>query len=46
MAAGYGLYIADAEARETVQRWRGANQWCVRVWGKHDDDHLHGLWAP
>ena len=45
MATGYGLYIADAEARETVQRWRGANQWCVRFWGKHDDEQSYGLWG-
>ena len=45
MATGYGLYIADDEARETVQRWRGANQWCVRFWGKHDEEQSYGLWG-
>jgi len=45
MASGYGLYIDDAEARETVQRWRGANQWCVRFWGKHDEEQSYGLWG-
>ena len=45
MASGYGLYIADSEAKETVQRWRGANQWCVRFWGKHDDEQSYGLWG-
>ena len=45
MATGYGLYVSDDEARETVQRWRGANQWCVRFWGKHDDEQSYGLWG-
>jgi DNA polymerase len=45
MATGYGLYIADSEAKETVQRWRGANQWCVRFWGKHDEEQSYGLWG-
>jgi len=45
MASGYGLYIADDEAKETVQRWRGANQWCVRFWGKHNEEHSYGLWG-
>ena len=45
MATGYGLYVADAEARETVKRWRDANQWCVRFWGKHDDEQSYGLWG-
>jgi DNA polymerase bacteriophage-type len=33
MAAGYGLYLEDAEAKATVETWRKANLWCVRFWG-------------
>jgi DNA polymerase len=34
MGAGYGLYLADDEARQIVNRWRAANAWCVDYWGK------------
>jgi DNA polymerase bacteriophage-type len=30
MAAGYGLHLDDAEAKEIVIRWREANAWAVR----------------
>jgi DNA polymerase len=29
MAAGYGLHLTDAEAREIVARWRAANPWAL-----------------
>jgi DNA polymerase len=45
MAANYGMYLDEAEARETVYRWRDANQWCVRFWGKHNDEASYGLWG-
>jgi len=32
MGAGYGMHIADADARVIVDRWRAANQWCVDFW--------------
>jgi DNA polymerase len=53
MAAGYGLYLEDAEAKATVDTWREANAWCVRFWGAHMADQRgyeyetasHGLWG-
>ena len=45
MAANYGMYLKDEEARETVSRWRDANPWCVRFWGRHDDQISVGLWG-
>jgi DNA polymerase bacteriophage-type len=47
MAAGYGLYLEDAEAKATVETWRAANQWCVDFWGFYPG-HGHssyGLWG-
>jgi DNA polymerase len=32
MAAGYGLHLEDADALQTVTRWREANPWCVAFW--------------
>jgi DNA polymerase len=32
MAAGYGLHLEDADALQTVARWREANPWCVAFW--------------
>jgi len=37
MAAGYGLHLEDAEARQTVDDWRAANPWCVKFWVALDD---------
>jgi len=45
MGANYGLYLPEGEAKEAVSRWRGANQWCVRFWGKHTEDESYGLWG-
>jgi DNA polymerase bacteriophage-type len=52
MAAGYGLYLEDAEAKATVETWRKANDWCVRFWGHHiagdsegDLRSSEGLWG-
>jgi DNA polymerase len=52
MAAGYNLYLDDAEAKSAVETWREANQWCVRFWGVHvqyggnsDPDASYGLWG-
>jgi DNA polymerase len=32
MAAAYGMHFKDADARDTVDRWRVANKWCVDFW--------------
>jgi len=52
MAANYGLYLDDAEAKATVETWRTANKWCVFFWGAHlreDGDGAasasYGLWG-
>jgi len=46
MGAGYGLYLPEHEARDIVQRWREANSWCVKFWGRHDTDGTsYGLWG-
>jgi DNA polymerase len=52
MAANYGFYLDDAEAKATVEAWRAANDWCVRFWGHHwpanDPDGASassGLWG-
>jgi DNA polymerase len=52
MAAGYNLYLEDAEAKATVEAWRKANAWCVRFWGAHlvEDgtaatNASYGLWG-
>ena len=37
MAAGYGLHLEDAEARQTVEDWRDANPWCVEFWEELED---------
>jgi len=37
MAAGYGLHLEDAEARQTVDDWRAANPWCVEFWEELED---------
>jgi DNA polymerase len=37
MAAGYGLHLSDAEARQTVDDWREANPWCVQFWQALED---------
>jgi DNA polymerase len=37
MAAGYGLHLEDAEARQTVEDWRAANPWCVDFWSALED---------
>jgi DNA polymerase len=45
MGANYGLYLPASEAKDVVDRWRKANPWCVRFWGKHDADTSYGLWG-
>jgi len=52
MAANYGLYLDDAEAKATVETWRTANKWCVFFWGAHlrEDGNgaasaSYGLWG-
>jgi DNA polymerase len=45
MGANYGLYLPEHEAKEAVAQWRQANPWCVRFWGKHDEDSSYGLWG-
>jgi DNA polymerase len=52
MAANYGLYLDDAEAKATVEAWRAANYWCVQFWGHHwaannpdDTAASAGLWG-
>jgi DNA polymerase len=45
MGANYGLYLPTSEAKDVVDRWRKANPWCVRFWGKHDADTSYGLWG-
>ena len=46
MGANYGLYLPRARGQELVQRWREANPWCVRFWGKHTAGwHPYGLWG-
>lgn len=45
MGANYGLYLPEAEAKEVVGRWRTANAWCVRFWGRHDENASYGLWG-
>jgi DNA polymerase len=34
MSASLGVHIAEHEARATVERWRNANQWCVKFWDR------------
>lgn len=45
MGAGYGLHVNDGEAKTIVDQWRVDNQWCVRFWGKHNNDESYGLWG-
>ena len=45
MGAGYGIHVSDQEGRDAVSTWRASNQWCVRFWGKHNDDESYGLWG-
>ena len=45
MGAGYGIHISDQEGRDAVSTWRASNQWCVKFWGKHNDDESCGLWG-
>ena len=45
MGANYGLYLPETEAKDVVDKWRKANAWCVRFWGKHTDDASYGLWG-
>jgi DNA polymerase len=45
MGASYGLYLPPDEAKQVVERWRKANPWCVRFWGKHSADTSYGLWG-
>ena len=46
MAAGYGMHISDEDAKIIVNRWREANPWCVKFWGRHDDmNGSYGLWG-
>jgi DNA polymerase len=45
MGAAYGMYLPEDEAKEVVRQWRQANPWCVRFWGKHNEDESYGLWG-
>ena len=45
MAAGYGMHLEEAEAKAIVERWRGANGWALRFWGRHDGNGSFGLWG-
>jgi len=45
MAAGYGMHLEEAEAKAIVERWRRANGWAVRFWGRHDQNGSYGLWG-
>lgn len=45
MGANYGMHFEDAEAQIVVERWREANQWAVRFWGKHNRESSYGLWG-
>lgn len=48
MAAGYGMHLSDDTADEAVARWRAANPWAVKLWGKdagEDDALSFGLWG-
>jgi DNA polymerase len=45
MGANYGLYLPAGEAKDVVDKWRAANNWCVRFWGKHTEDESYGLWG-
>lgn len=45
MGANYGMHFEDTEAQIVVERWREANQWAVRFWGKHNRESSYGLWG-
>lgn len=45
MGANYGMHFEDTEAQITVDKWREANQWAVRFWGKHNRESSYGLWG-
>lgn len=46
LAAGYGMHIDDESARETVERWRSANSWCVEFWRDLVDAAMLALRLP
>lgn len=45
MAAKFRVYLSEEEARDMVQRWRGANGWAVEFWGVHNSRDSYGLWG-
>jgi DNA polymerase bacteriophage-type len=45
MAASFRMHLADEEARAAVDRWREANPWAQKFWGRHDHHNSYGLWG-
>jgi hypothetical protein len=45
MAANYHMHLTEMEAKAAVERWRGANPWASRFWGRHDSRGSYGLWG-
>jgi DNA polymerase len=45
MAASYGMHLEVDEAKAAVERWRDANPWAARFWGRHDERGSYGLWG-
>ena len=46
MAGSFNLYLPEADAKATVERWRQANRWAYRFWGRHNDrEGSFGLWG-
>jgi DNA polymerase bacteriophage-type len=45
MAASYHIHLTDVEAKAAVERWRNANRWAPRFWGRYDNQGNFGLWG-
>jgi DNA polymerase len=46
MAASYGMFLGDVEAKQIVQDWREANPWCVEFWSDLWEAIDHALQLP
>ena len=45
MAANYRMHFSDEEAQDIVNKWRAANPWAPKFWGKHNRDESYGLFG-
>jgi len=45
MGANYRMHFSDAEAQDIVDKWRAANPWAPRFWGRHTRDESYGLFG-